>query len=108
MKQKVSKRNEIGGYVKIQFLESYEDENGERTGWKEVALEKLLCTIKELLAKKYSYKDICILVRRNADGNEIANWLFQNGIEEIISPDSLLITASPRIVFLINIFCWCN
>ena len=37
------------------------------------------------------------------DGNEIANKLFQKGIEEVISPDSLLIKASPRINFLINV-----
>jgi ATP-dependent exoDNAse (exonuclease V) beta subunit len=90
------------GYVKVDFLESAEDEEGERSPWDKNALEIMNNTIRELLKMNYSYGDICILVRSNKEGNEIANSLFENKIENIVSPDSLLISASPRIGFLVN------
>lgn len=96
--------NNLGGYVKINFIKNEDNEDEEKSGWKKNALKEMLISIKDLLSTGYQYKDICILVRKNNDGNEIANWLFQNGIEEVISPDSLLITASPKISFLISVF----
>lgn len=102
--QNTSQKNETGGYVKINFIKNEETEDEETSGWKKNAMAEMLSSINDTLSKGFSYKDICILVRKNKEGNEIANWLFQNGIEEIISPDSLLITASPKIEFLINIF----
>ncbi len=97
-------KNDSGGYVKIQFLKNNLNEEETETGWKKNAFAEMLHSIKDLLNKGYQYKDICILVRKNNDGNDIANRLFQNGIEEVISPDSLLIKTSPRISFIINIF----
>lgn len=97
-------KNENGGYVKIQFIKNEMNEVDNESGWKINAFNEMLISINNLLLKGYQYKDICILVRKNKDGNEIANRLFQKGIEEVISPDSLLIKASPRINFLINVF----
>ena len=103
LKQKIDTRNEIGGFVRMRFLTASEKDNG-KDGWKDPAFTELLSTIKKLLENNYSYKDICILVRKNSDGNDIANMLFENGIEEIISPDSLLITSSPKISFILDVF----
>lgn len=96
------KANDKAGYVRVDFLESTEDEEGERSPWDKNALEIMNNTIRDLLKMNYTYGDICILVRSNKEGNEIANSLFENKIENIVSPDSLLISASPRISFLVN------
>ena len=106
LRQQVFSKNDSGGFVQVHFLESEQNstEEEENSGWKQAALNKLLTDIRAQLDLGYTLKDICILVRRNYDGNEIANWLFENGIEEIISPDSLLVFTSPKITFLINIF----
>ena len=102
--QKTFQKNDSGGYVNIQFLKKEIKEEENESGWKNKAFTEMLYSIKDLLNKGYQYKDICILVRKNTDGNDLANRLFQNGIEEVISPDSLLIKSSPRISFIINIF----
>jgi ATP-dependent exoDNAse (exonuclease V) beta subunit len=93
-----------GGYVRIKFFESEEDEEGEKSPWKQKALDDMLQIIRDLLGNNYSYKDICILVRKNKEGNEIADHLINNGIQDIISPDSLLLSGSPKITFLISAF----
>lgn len=98
-------KNNSSGYVKIKFIKNeVSDDVLEDSGWKKTAFEEMYHSIIDLLNKGYQYKDICILVRKNKDGNEIANRLFQKGIEEVISPDSLLITASTKISFLLNVF----
>src|SRR5690606_2297301 len=45
--------------------------------------------IDEAVNDKYSYKDICILVRKNSHGNLIANYLVEQKIP-VVSSDSLL------------------
>ena len=105
LSQKIAPKNNESGYVQINFLESddSEEENVEELKWKDVALKNLLIEIRQQLLKGFSYKDIAILVRKNTEGNEIATFLLQNGINKIISPDSLLITSSPKINFLVNV-----
>ncbi len=102
--QETTSKNHHGGYIRFNFFENTRSTDDEDSGWKNNAMAEMLKNIRELLGNGYSYKDICILVRKNSDGNEIANYLFQNGIQEIISPDSLLISASPKIEFLMNVF----
>ena len=97
-------KNVKGGYVQVQFLETEKDSEEEDAHWKQKSLELMYGHIQDALTRNFEYKDICILVRRNTEGNEVANWLFDQGIQEIISPDSLLLKASPRISFLINVF----
>jgi ATP-dependent helicase/nuclease subunit A len=107
LKQKVSDKNTSGGYVHVQF---FEDDKGsgladeEALNWKEKVLKKMLDTIHELLKQDYSMSDIAILVRNNYEGNEAAEFLFENGITKILSPDSLLLSRSSVIQFLLNIF----
>ncbi len=112
--QSVAGKNKKPGYVKINFLEKEgesfteedqedgEDDN-EATGWKDTAMKKMLENIRSLLKQNYAYRDIAILVRRNIEGNEVAQYLLEQGISQIISPDSLLIASAPRIRFLVNV-----
>lgn len=103
--QKVAPKNNQSGYVEINFLEGETaiDENEEDLKWKDQSLKNLLTEIRNQIAKGFSYRDIAILVRKNTEGNEIATFLLENEIDKIISPDSLLITGSPRINFLVNV-----
>jgi len=104
LEQKVAPKNNESGYVQINYLESAESEedNEEELKWKDVALKNLLTEIRQQLLKGFSYRDIAILVRKNTEGSEIATFLLANEIDKIISPDSLLITSSPRINFVVN------
>ena len=104
--QAVAEHNNTGGYVNVEFLsdDDEESEEEEAVNWKDQAKNKLLATVNDLLKKKYSYRDIAILVRKNSEGNELATFLLSNGIDKIISPDSLLINTSPKIGFVINVF----
>jgi ATP-dependent helicase/nuclease subunit A len=104
LEQKVAPKNNESGYVQVNFLESEdsEEDNEEELKWKDVALKNLLTEIRLQRLRGYSYKDIAILVRKNTEGSEIATFLLANEIDKIISPDSLLITSSPRINFVVN------
>ncbi len=81
-----------GGFVQIEFLagvkEEFRDQNKERT----------LELIHKLRNDNYQLKDISILVRKNTDGSDIANYLTENGIA-VISSDSLLLNNSVEINF---------
>lgn len=105
--QKISKSNLEGGYVRVESIgngkEDGNEEKSESVTWKEVALKKLYDTIISLRDKNYRLGEMAILVRKNEEGNEVANFLMENGIHNIISPDSLLIRSAPRIRFLLNI-----
>ncbi|MCX6295714.1 MAG: UvrD-helicase domain-containing protein [Bacteroidetes bacterium] len=82
-----------GGFVQVEFIagakEEYRSQNKIRT----------LELIQQLLKEEYALKDISILVRKNTDGSDIANYLTENGIK-VISSDSLLLSNSVEINFL--------
>ncbi|MBK7429862.1 MAG: UvrD-helicase domain-containing protein [Bacteroidetes bacterium] len=105
LSQMVASKNDQSGYVEVNYInsEDAEDEDGEALKWKDLAMKNLLTEIRNQIANGFSYRDISILVRKNTEGNEIATFLLENEIDKIISPDSLLITGSPRINFLVNV-----
>ena len=86
--------NEKGGFVSIDFLPKKE--------WKTIAEENLITLIGQLLDKGYHKRDIAILVRRNKEGNKVAEVLAAKGIK-VISSESLLLKNSPKIRLLISI-----
>src|SRR5258706_7349861 len=45
---------------------------------------------------------MALLFRNNADGNAMAEFLLRNGISKVISPDSLLLTSSLSVRFLVS------
>ena len=94
--QGIDEKNSEGGYVNVEFPE-YEGKN-----FKERVMEKVLEEIRGLLDEGFEYRDIALLFRSNIDGNNMAQFLLRNGISKVISPDSLLLTGSPEVRFLIS------
>lgn len=82
-----------GGFVQVEFL------SGEKENFRDQNKERTLELIHQLLGDNYQLKDISILVRKNTDGSDIANYLTENGIA-VISSDSLLLNNSTEINFL--------
>jgi len=103
--QTILPKNDTGGYVEVQFFEPA-DEHPEQTKGEEddPALLQTLASVRDLLSRNYAMRDIAILVKRNSEGNKVAEYLFDNGISKILSPDSLLLSGSEMIQFIINVF----
>lgn len=87
------------GYVEIQFLPE------EDTDKKLSYLTHTLKLIHSLLDDGYAKSDITILVRKNAEGSLLANYLLGNNIS-VVSADSLLVSSSPRVKALMAAICW--
>ena len=68
VQQDVSRQEK--GFVRIQFLKGNEDKN-----WDEMALEQMVASIEKLQQTGTSLRDIAILVRRNKEGQRIADHL---------------------------------
>ncbi len=82
------------GYVEINVLDKNADYN------KDCPYdESLLRQLNECLADGYRYRDICILVRSNKDGAEIAQFLTENSYP-VTSQESLLLKESKEIKLL--------
>ncbi len=75
---------------------------------KKIFLGKALGIINNQLKLGYKLGDMVLLVRNNQEGNDLADFLVLNGIEDIISRDSLLIQSAPQVTFLISAFRWLN
>lgn len=90
LEQEFSAEN-TGGYVQVEFVQKneYREQNLERT--KEIILE--------LQKENFQLRDIAILVRKNTDGSEIANFLSEHKIP-VISSDSLLLSSSSEVNFI--------
>ena len=86
-----------GGLVQLAFLEQGEHQNLEMA-----YCEEVLKTVNSVIEKKYTYKDICILVRGNKEGVLLADYLTQHQIP-IISSESLLLKSNPKIRFLVHL-----
>ncbi len=102
-KQIVAEKNLHGGKVEIHAIADEESEDG-KVKWKESSKEKMLEKIWDALNRGYSFADIAVLVRNNKEGDDVATFLIENGITEVISPDSLLLIRSPEVRFLLNLF----
>lgn len=98
--QEVDERNKEGGYVEVDFPGG--ESGAGREKYTELAMEKTLREIQELLSEGFEYRDIAILFRNNADGNAMAEFLLRSGISKVISPDSLLLTVSPAVRFMVS------
>ena len=101
--QQLPDKKKEGGYVEINLLDK--DKSGSKSEvvpWQEKALIMMLAQINDLLAMGYQYGDIAIIVRTNKEGNTVANFLYQNGIHQILSNESLLLSKAPQVEFIIN------
>lgn len=95
------RKNIPDGRVKIGFL----PRDGEKH-WKELALEKMVDDIRELISLGYGCEDITVLVRKNDEGTLAANYLIKNGFG-VITEESLKIDAAPcvsKVLALLNCY----
>lgn len=76
------------GQVQLSFLEP-EDYGA-------AVLGRMLSDIRALQGQGFMHRDMTILVRKNVQGAEVANYLIANGID-VVTEDSLLISSSPLI-----------
>lgn len=89
------------GYVRIKFYNN--DEKSDVTS-REYSIVEMISMIKHLLQTSgYTQKDIMVLVRNNSDAVEAAHALIDARLS-VVSSDSLLLTNSPKVRLLINIF----
>jgi len=91
-------KKDFSGYVNISFLDSKNKE--EET---QLHPKKVLEIIQELDSQGILRSDICILTRRRAESFAIANYLNEQGVS-IISSESLLVSNSPEVRFIISLF----
>ena len=96
--QEVAPGKQQGGYVSIDLIEA-----GKAEEYKEKRLETINRYVNTLRTKGFSYRDICVLTRNGKDAVEIAAHLLANNIP-VVSSESLLLTSSPEVRFIIAIF----
>ncbi len=87
-----------GGYVSIEFLNRTNDNEKKQNDF----LEKTHLIIIESLKRGFNYSDQCVLVRNRKEQNLITEFLIKKGIPAI-SSDSLLISSSEKVQFLLSI-----
>ncbi len=98
-----SKSIGTGGYVHMAFLEGSKKSEFMANATKSAVLE-----IEKLLDSGYQYKDICILVRRKSEGQEITEALLSGQYSSIqlkhpvISNETLLLGSSPAVNLIIQ------
>ena len=85
-----------GGYVQLEFLDPAEQDPD--ANYARVVLD----TIRQVLKEGYRYKDMCILLRKNKHAMLLAEALSAHQIP-LISPESLLLQAHPKVRFLVNL-----
>ncbi len=93
-----------GGGVCIDLFRNDED-TGQTA--RERSIADMIAKIKRVLAEGYSQSDIMILVRGLADASEAAHNLINAGLR-VVSSESLLLTNSPKVRLLTNIFIYLN
>lgn len=98
-----------GGYVRIEFLENENDNS-----WEEKVLDRLPAIIEDVQLKGYKASDIGIIVRNGKEGALVLKKLidYRNGVSaekaarfnyNAVSNDSLLLSNSPVVNFIISV-----
>ena len=106
MKQKF-KDNDYKGFVRVEIfkMDSFKEEGKHRANsakYKEAVKESLLNQIAQLKEMGYDYKDITILVRRSADGSDIAEYLTKSEMKiPVVSSDSISLKSSDKVTLMI-------
>lgn len=97
-----------GGYVRLEFIQ-----NNDEMKWQDSVLERLPGIIESIQDKGYKASDIGIIVRDGKEGGLVLNSLivYNNKYPEkrdiynfnAVSNDSLLLSNSPVIIFLVSV-----
>ncbi len=99
-------RNDVTGFVKIEFLENEKEETFEA-----LALDKLVLDLESIQDAGVPLKDIAILVRKNSEGQKIAQHLLQKQSEskndntyryDVVSNESLMIDGAASVKLLLG------
>jgi ATP-dependent helicase/nuclease subunit A len=109
--QKAVKKD--GGFVQIQFVndDAKSEPFGKQQGWKELALEQVHLQLEQLQSAGVKLSDIAILVRKNFEGQEIANHLmnYKNSDQakpgcryDVISNESLRLDGAASVNVLLG------
>jgi ATP-dependent exoDNAse (exonuclease V) beta subunit len=88
-------KNVSEGYVSVTFGRA------EPQSMADLHARETKTLIEKALAGGFSYRDICVLCRKNTNGNEIAAYLVANGIP-VVSSDSLLLKNNLEVNTLVN------
>lgn len=102
VEQKTTPFTKNGGFVEINFFEKTEDEDGNKINARELVDEKLLATVKDLIAEGYNFGDLACLVFTNTQGARIAELLSAENIP-VQSNDSLLLKNAASVQLLISL-----
>lgn len=94
-KQKTNKKE--GGYVEVSFVEKEKDDDDKHL----VFAKKVLEIIKKL-ESSFQKEEICVLVRSNKQGVEVADYLTENGIQ-IVSSETLLLQNNEKVRFIVDL-----
>lgn len=105
LKQAYRQNQEYDGLVRVEIfkMDEFKEEGKNRANqklYKNAVKNSMLKQIKQLINKEFKYKDITILVRSNADGSDIAEYLTHNKIP-VISADSILLKSSNKVQLII-------
>jgi ATP-dependent helicase/nuclease subunit A len=103
-----------GGYVRLEFIENDTENN-----WQDVVLKRLPDVIKSFQDKGYGASDIGIIVRDGKEGAKVLKTIinYSNGQTSddknhynfnVVSNDSLLLSNSHVINFIISVLCVMN
>ena len=90
------KNSRSGGYVELQFLDAMR-----RTAERDEAYPAAVCERVRSLLEQYEPQEICVLVRKKAQGVAVAKVLTQNGID-ILSSETLLLRNNKKVEFIIQ------
>lgn len=88
-------KEQPGGYVRLEFFSGSSRERGD--GY----LERVEGIIRDCIEAGYSYRDIAILCRNNANGAMTAATLLEKSIP-VISSESLLLGMAPQVRCLVS------
>lgn len=105
IEQEVREGNTMKGFAEIRLIKNKKDEDGEKKNKEDKRNELMtlmLDRINQALADGFSEKDIAILTRGTKDASLIASFLFEKGITQVLSPDSLRASSSDKVQLLIH------
>ena len=112
IKNRYSKNSELNEIFDFPIQKYFKDSTGNVTidfydsdptiTLNEYYKEKVLQKINDAVKRNYSFRDICIIVRKKKEGKEIGDYLSDNKIP-IISSEVLNLSSSPSVNLIINL-----
>ncbi len=89
-------KSRADGYVQMRFIT---DKSDDETKWRERAMQQLPSIIDQLKANGYRLSQMTVLVRRNVEAAQVADFLLKAGYE-VVSNEALLIASAPCVRLL--------